>query len=260
MKIKLQNIFELGYQLALRDFSSLYRLSFLGVFWGVAGPLVTSLSFILLQRSNIINIPELSISYPAYVISGTLIWQLFVDSLNAPLNQVQINKSVLTKIQFPWLALIVSGFINIMINFSLKFIPIILVLMIFENSFSFQGFLVIIPILGISFFGFLIGIYVLPIVTLFEDLKRVINLVTGPLVFLTPALYQVPDSGILNLFIKNNPLTPFFLTARSFLFNLNDINSIESFLIIMIIILFLFIPGCFFYNLSMPILIERMEN
>ena len=71
MKIKLQNIFELGYQLALRDFSSLYRLSFLGVFWGVASPLVTSLSFILLQRSNIINIPEISNSYPAYDISGT---------------------------------------------------------------------------------------------------------------------------------------------------------------------------------------------
>lgn len=260
MKIKLQNIFELGYQLALRDFSSLYRLSFLGIFWGIAGPLVTSLSFILLQRSNIINIPEISISYPAYVISGTLIWQLFVDSLNAPLNQVQINKSVLTKIKFPWLALIVSGFINIMINFSLKFIPIILVLMIIENSFTAQSFLVIIPILGISFFGFLIGIYVLPIITLFEDLKRVINLITGPLVFLTPALYPVPESGILTLFIKNNPLTPFFESARSFLFNLNDIQAVESFIVTTIILFFLFIPGCLFYNLSMPILIERMEN
>ena len=152
MKIKLQNIFELGFQLAMRDFSSLYRLSFLGLFWGVAGPLVTSLSFILLQRSNIINIPDLLISYPAYVISGTLIWQLFVDSLNAPLNQVQLNKSVLTKIQFPWLSLLLSGFINVMINFFLKFIPIILVVLYMENSFTLQSLLVIFPILGICFF------------------------------------------------------------------------------------------------------------
>lgn len=260
MKIKLQNIFELGFQLAIRDFSSLYRLSFLGIFWGVAGPLVTSLSFILLQRSNIINIPDLLISYPAYVISGTLIWQLFVDSLNAPLNQVQLNKSVLTKIQFPWLALIISGFFNVMINFFLKFIPIVVIVLFIEQSFTLHSFFVIFPILGISFFGLLIGIYFLPFITLFEDLKRVINLITGPLIFLTPALYPAPKSGILSLFIKNNPLTPFFESARSFLFNLNNVQAIESFIVIIIVLVFLFIPGCFFYNLSMPILIERMEN
>ena len=255
-----RNIFELGLRLAIRDFSSLYRLSFLGFFWGIATPLVTSLSFILLQRSNIIIIPEIPISYPAYVISGTLMWQLFVDSLNSPMNQIQVNKSVLTKIKFPWLSLILSGFFNVMINFFLKFIPIIFIILVLEGSYNIDIFVVIFPILGISLFGFLIGIYVLPIITLFEDLKRVVNLLTGPLIFLTPALYPIPESGVLNLLVKNNPISPFILSARSFLFNLGDNQSIESFFFIFFISIILFIPGCILYNLAMPILIERMEN
>lgn len=92
---------ELAWRLMVRDISAQYRQSLLGILWAFLPPLITAVIFITLNSRKIINVEETSIPYPVFAIFGTVLWQIFVYSLNAPLRVVTASKSLLTKINFP---------------------------------------------------------------------------------------------------------------------------------------------------------------
>ena len=79
---------ELAWRLFLRDISAKYRQSILGVFWAFFPPIVAGLVFIILQSKKVVNFGETDIPYPVFVLVGMTLWQLFVESLNAPLSAV----------------------------------------------------------------------------------------------------------------------------------------------------------------------------
>ncbi len=88
---------ELAWRLMVRDISAQYRQSLLGIYWAFLPPLATALVFVILNSRKIINIGETDTPYPAFVMFGTVLWQVFVDSLNAPLKVVTASKPMLSK-------------------------------------------------------------------------------------------------------------------------------------------------------------------
>src|SRR5688572_6917102 len=75
---------ELGLQLFKRNIKALYRQSFLGVAWAILPPLATAALWIFLRGSNIVSIDDTGISYPVFVLIGTILWQIFSESIFAP--------------------------------------------------------------------------------------------------------------------------------------------------------------------------------
>ncbi|MEI2692516.1 MAG: hypothetical protein V9H69_23465 [Anaerolineae bacterium] len=92
---------ELSWRLFVRDVSALYRQSVLGVLWSFAPPIVTALIFILLQQADVLNLSQTSMPYPVYVLTGTILWQVFTESLNAPLRSAKASQSLLVRVNFP---------------------------------------------------------------------------------------------------------------------------------------------------------------
>jgi len=86
---------ELAWRLFIRDISARYRQSMLGIFWAFLPPIITGLVFIILQSRRVINLGETDIPYPVYVLIGTTLWQVFTESLNAPLRSVNAARSML---------------------------------------------------------------------------------------------------------------------------------------------------------------------
>ena len=76
---------ELAWRLMVRDISAQYRQSLLGVFGAFLPPIATALVFVVLNNRKVINIGQTDIPYPIFVMFGTVLWQVFVDSLNVPL-------------------------------------------------------------------------------------------------------------------------------------------------------------------------------
>ena len=111
---------ELAWRLFVRDISALYRQSLLGVFWAFLPPIVMGLAFIILQSKKVVNFGETDIPYPVFVLVGTTLWQVFTESLNAPLKSVTTAKPMLAKINFPREALIVSAFYQVLFNLLIK--------------------------------------------------------------------------------------------------------------------------------------------
>ena len=100
---------ELAWRLAVRDISAQYRQAFLGFLWAIILPLANTLVWIFLSRSGVVTMSETSLPYPVYVFTGTMLWAVFMDALNAPLQVTTAAKSMLAKINFPREALLIAG-------------------------------------------------------------------------------------------------------------------------------------------------------
>ena len=123
---------ELAWRLMTRDISAQYRQSLLGIFWAFLPPIAMAMVFVILNSRKLINIAETDIPYPAFAMFGTVLWQVFVDSLNAPLRTVTASKAMLAKINFPKEALVLSAIGQTLFNLSIKLLILIVVFVIYR--------------------------------------------------------------------------------------------------------------------------------
>ncbi len=62
-----------------------------------------------LKQEQILQTGETNVAYPVYVLIGTLLWQGFVDVLGSPLQKLTASRPLLTKLNFPWEAIVLAG-------------------------------------------------------------------------------------------------------------------------------------------------------
>lgn len=248
----------LSVKLAKRDIAAKYKQTFLGYFWAILQPLVTAFLFIFLNRSNILNIPESSIPYPIYVITGTTLWQLFVDAMNAPINQINNNISMLTKINFAKEALVLSGLLQVLFSFVIKIGLLILVFAFFQTPLKWTSVFIIPPIIAILALGSVIGILITPIGVLFKDIQQIITVIAPPLMLLSPVVYPPPESGLLGLIMKFNPMTPLLQIVRDYLF-VGASSHLFTSAIVFVVTIVILVFSWMIYRIVFPVLIERMD-
>ena len=91
----------LAKQLAVRDIKAQYRQSYLGIIWAFVTPLTTAFVWIFLNSSGTIRLTDTGVPYPVYAFSGTLLWSIITDAINAPLASTNGAKGIMSKINFP---------------------------------------------------------------------------------------------------------------------------------------------------------------
>ena len=258
MVLDLMASYRLARRLTIRDISAQYRQTFLGYFWAVFPPLVTSLTFIILNRANIMQMGAIEIPYPVFVITGTVFWQLFVDALNAPLKVLTVNRTLLSKINFPKEALILSAIGQTLFSFFIKLVLLTLVLIFFQIPIKWTTIFIVLPVSGLLLIGLLFGILLIPIGMLYQDIQQGLIISTSALIFFTPVLFIPPTGGVLNLMISINPISPLFLSIRRLLFN-GDLQYFNTSILVLAVTLALLGIGWIIYRVALPILIERMD-
>jgi lipopolysaccharide transport system permease protein len=92
---------DLGYRLFIRDFKASFEKSILGVFWVFLPPILTAGIWIFLNNQKIISIADTPMFYPAFSLSGSLMWSLFAESLTKPLQRYKGAMSMMVKLNFP---------------------------------------------------------------------------------------------------------------------------------------------------------------
>lgn len=249
---------DLGWRLFRRDLSAQYRQSILGILWAFIPPLMTSLIFILLQANNIINISETAVPYPIYVIIGTMLWQVFTESLNAPLKATTAAKPMLSKIQFPREALIISSFYTSMFGFLVKLVIVIAIMLFFRYPFSWTSLLAIPATVVLVMLGLMFGLFITPFGMLFTDVSSALPVITQLWFFLTPVVYPPPTTAPLSYIAMLNPVTPILVNIRD-LATLGQMSSPVAFLLVSLTIPVGFLIAWLIYRISLPIIIERIE-
>jgi lipopolysaccharide transport system permease protein len=250
---------ELAWRLFVRDVSAQYRQSILGYLWVFIPPLVASLPFIYLNAQGVVKISNTPIPYAAFAIIGTTIWQVFVDALNAPLQTVTQARPMLTRINFPREAILLSGLAQVGLNFLVRLALLVGVLAWFRILPPVTAMLFPFGIFALILFGFLIGLLLTPLGLLYGDVGRALPVATTFLMLLTPVLYPIPQSGVAAAIAGLNPLTPLVLITRDWL-TIGATPHWAAFVAISLITVALLLAGWVVFRTAMPHLIARMGN
>jgi lipopolysaccharide transport system permease protein len=207
----------LGWRLFLTDMRSQVRQSWLGYFWLLVPPLITSLIWIFLSRSKVINTNTPDSVYPIFVISGIFIWQTFVETLNMPIHKLLSQKAILTKVKVPHEAFILAGLGGIVFNLSIRMALLLALLPIFGTGFNIALLFVPFGLLTVLLLGLAIGLFFTPLGMLYTDVPNALNAGFSLLFFLTPIIYQIPNETGLWQFLRYNPVTPLLSTTRDWI-------------------------------------------
>tara|TARA_R100000306_G_scaffold40701_2_gene39889 strand:+ start:440 stop:1285 length:846 start_codon:yes stop_codon:yes gene_type:complete len=248
----------LARQLAVRDIKAQYRQSYLGIIWAFITPLTTALVWIFLNSTGTIRVTDTGIPYPVYAFSGTLLWSIITQSINAPTGSTKSAKSILSKINFPKEALLVSGIYKLLFDSSIKIV--LLVVFVFVFGVGFHGTLLLFPlaILGAVFFGTTIGLLLTPISMLYNDIGKIVSFGLKFIMYITPVVYAIPKDGMMKTVMEWNPLTPIILTTRDLAVGISP-QYLTYYLIVLACCVPLFFIALVFYRISIPVIVERMS-
>lgn len=244
--------------MAKRDLQSQYRQSFLGFFWAFAPILTNSLVWIFLSSSGTVNVnADQSIPYIAFVVIGTTLWSIFNETLFIPITSVNGAKGLLSKINFPKEALLISGIYKMIFNLILKLLLIAGTLIVYGINPGVGIIYFPLIILALIIFSLSLGLLFTPVGLIYTDINKIVSTTVSFMMYMTPVVYAVPKQGIFKKLFEFNPLTFIFNDARNSLTAIKPENL--SFCLILTCISFIIMMiGMVIFRKSMPIIIEKI--
>jgi lipopolysaccharide transport system permease protein len=166
---------------------------------------------------------------------------------------------MLPKLNFPHEALVLAGIAQILVNFAVKATLVVAVMVWFRVPVQPTALLAVVPLSGLLILGIAVGAFLVPIGALFQDVVHALGVVASGLVFLTPAAYTPPTTGLLGIVTSWNPLTPLIMTARDLLVH-GSSSQMPATLILVATSIVMLLVSWVVFRLAMPILIERMGS
>jgi lipopolysaccharide transport system permease protein len=211
-----------AWRLFLRSLRASYRRSWLGYLWLFLPPVAITATWVYLNSAGIFRVGQTGLPYPIYVLTGTLLWQVFADALQSPLQQLSSARSILTKSRTPHEALLLAGIIEVLFNFVLRLLVLVPAFLWFGSQWPVARkpeFILLVPIgvAALMLLGFSIGLLLTPLGLLYQDVSRGLGIAAGFWFFLTPVIYPNPVAGAGWLVLRLNPVTPLIDVTRLWL-------------------------------------------
>ncbi len=259
-KIMLKDLKEAGFlgkQLFIRDVKGMFRQSFLGILWAFVPPFLTAAIWIFLNKSGAVNLEDTGMPYPIYVMLGSILFSTFKEALNSPFSATSAGKSMMSKLNFPREAFLISTFYKIIFNFGFKLIALLIIALILKVNFTVYTLLFPLGVFLLILFGMSLGIILIPFQMLLQDFSRIITIVMQLLMYVTPVMYVAPKEGVLRIIMKINPLTEFINIPR-FWFTGTHSGNIHLYITLIGVSCVFLLIGWVMYRITMPIVVERV--
>ena len=249
---------ELIWQLFKRDFLASYKKSFMGISWIFISPLVGILSWVFLQKTGMLQPGDLGIPYPAYVLVGSSMWGLFMGFFNSAKETLSSGKALVMQVNYPHEALLFMQTAQHLANFLITFVITIIVLILFGVIPSWKTVFFPLVILPLFFLAAAIGLVVSMISVLSIDFDKMVNVVLGLLMWITPVIYsEKVDNQLVQTLIAWNPLTYLVCSARDIIIY-GRLYETPGYLFCAAISLLLFMISWRLFYVSEDKIIERM--
>jgi lipopolysaccharide transport system permease protein len=251
---------ELVYRLFLRDFKARYRQSALGVLWAFLMPLVTVSMFLLLRDSGLVSVSGTGTGtpYPLYAITGLSIWGIITSGVNAAAASLVNAGSMVVKINFPKIALILAACIQSMVDFFIR-------MALIGGLFIYFGFYPSVPmaawalisLLPVMLLTFGLGCILSLVSVLFRDIGNITNLGFTALLLVTPVLYPMREGSVLARLNCWNPFNYLINVPRDLLLK-GQTEDLYPFVLISTLCLAISLLCWRFFHLAQTKISERV--
>lgn len=249
---------ELALRLFVRNIRARYRQSVLGYVWVFLPPAAGTLLFLFLRQAGIFSVADTGVPYAAFLVCGFVLWQTFTDAVQSPLRMVSQSRAMLTRVNFPREALVLAGLAEVLVTFLVRALLLVAVLAWYRIVPSSGAWLFLPAVLVLVGTGIAIGLTLVPVGILYQDVENVLALALPFWMLLTPVLYPAQGAGPGAWLMKLNPVAPVLDTARAWLLGAAAVH-VQGFLLTGVCAGVLLLAGWFGYRLALPILIERMS-
>ena len=249
----------LAWRMLLRDTRAMYQQSLLGYVWLFVPSLATVLVWVALNRTSLVNIQAGTVPYPLFVITGTVLWTAFNSAVMAMQEIMGGARGMLSKVNFPHEALIITAFGKALLNGAIPALLLIPALLIYRTAPGFSALLFPLGFLLIILLGCAIGLFFVPIGALYNDVGRAIQLGLRFGFFVTPVIYALPAAGTTRSLLLWNPVTAPLVSSRSWLVGGESVLILETLLVLVFSIVLLIVSAIMF-KVVMPHLIERLSS
>ena len=251
---------ELGWRLFLRNLQAQYRQTLFGYVWAIMPPLMTTLVWVGLRSMDVVSFKAApGVPYAAYVLTGTILWQTFLNSLTSPLTSIEGAKDMLVKLNFPREALLLAGFGQMLFNLLIQLVVLTVLLVALRVPLASTAPLFFLGLLMLIILGHGIGLLLTPLGLLYTDIPKAIQAFAPFVMLLTPVVYAPRTGGWVALINDINPVAPVLVATRDWLL-VGHTDFLLGFLIYSIAGLVATLLGLILVRISMPFLIERMGS
>jgi ABC-type polysaccharide/polyol phosphate export permease len=184
------NYRHLIYQLTRRDILSRYKRSVLGIAWTMLNPLgmmiVLTIAFTEVFRF------QTEYSYPAFVLSGLMVWNFFSQATTAAMVNLVWGGGLLHRIYVPRTSFALAAILTGMVNFMISLVPLIAVMLVTNVPLRATMLLFPIPMILLSAFALGLGLIISTFAVYFPDVSEMYSIVILGWMYLTPIIY--PES------------------------------------------------------------------
>lgn len=247
---------ELIWRLVQRDISVRYRQSVLGYLWAVVPQIAMVAVFTFLTSRRILPIGEVPLPYPLFALWNLAVWHLFTQSLTACTSSLSNAGPLVTKINFPKEALVLSAIGQPVFDFLIRLLPIAAVFAWYGIAPSMGAVwipLVLIPVLllaaGLGFFLSVVNLVM-------RDVANALGVFLTFAIFVTPVLYPPPVTSPFFFVNIVNPLSPLLIGTQDLLVT-GTLSKVDLLLAATLFSLLVFTMGWRFFLLSLPRIAER---
>jgi lipopolysaccharide transport system permease protein len=183
----LENYRDLLFVLVQKEMQIRYKNKVLGYLWSIASPLASALVFFvvfkIMMRVQVEN-------YTLVLMTGLFPWQWFANSVNSAPRMFAGNASLIKKLRFPRNIIPLSAVLNHMIHFLLTIPVIVLLLLYYHQSISWQwiyGIPILTAIQLVMVYG--LSLFLASVNLFLRDLERLTTIVMNFAFYLAPILY-----------------------------------------------------------------------
>jgi len=184
------NYRNLIYQLTRRDVLTRYKRSVLGIAWTMLNPLgmmlVLTIAFTEIFRF------ETEYSYPAYVLSGLLVWNFFSQTTTASMVNLVWGGGLLHRIYVPRTSFALAAILTGIVNILFSMIPLLLVMLITGGPMKSTILLFPIPVIFLAAFALGVGLLISTFAVYFPDVSEMYAIAVLGWMYVTPVIY--PES------------------------------------------------------------------
>lgn len=248
----------LAWRLFLRDTRAAHRQSLLGYLWILLPPLVNTLVWVLLNRSEVVKIESGAVPYPVFVLVGTVLWAAFNGAIMAILGVVSDARGMLAKVNFPHEALVYAALLKALVEALVPALLLVPALWFYKVPVQSGLWLFPVTLLAALVVGLACGLILVPIASLYSDVGRAVQLALRFGFFVTPVIFPLPAAGIARSLILLNPLTAIIVSGRAWLAGSGEIMP-TALVAILLGALMIASIGLLVFKVALPHLIERLS-
>jgi len=177
---------DLIYQLVKRDVLTRYKRSVLGVAWTMLNPLgmmvVLTLAFSKIFRFDVPN-------YPAFILSGLLVWNFFSQTTSAAINAQVWGGGLFKRIYIPRAAFAISSMGTGLVNLVMALVPLLLIMLVTGTPIRWTIVFLPVPVAILVLFSLGVGLLLSTVAVFFPDVAEMYQILLSAWLYLTPIIY-----------------------------------------------------------------------